>query len=180
MFYKKTVMCRLSRLCIKLPSHQESRRISLLFHPKCSDAVWCKSCRLSAIHSLFNCLSRRLTNFSSDTLMGKPNDMGHFWEQYSKGLSFNKRCVNRVSDALDCSEEKSKRLIGEHPRLFLDEIDSTMEIVDVLLENNIPKVLIRNNVWLLYFSKGEFEKCMVFKCLINEKELVIRLILQLI
>lgn len=115
----------------------------------------CRSFFLLSNGCLFNSTNRVLA--ASDNYhvpIEKSNEMTYFWEDYSKKLSFKRRCINKVSTLLDCEQKEAAELVEEHPVLFLEDIDHVWENINLLTENGISTDMIKENIWLLYFNLG--------------------------
>lgn len=88
-----------------------------------------------------------------DSSQTKTQQIGYFWKHYSRNVTYKERCALRVAEALECFEHKGEAICDDHPRLFLDEIDATIDCINELVNQGLPRSVIRNNVWILYFTK---------------------------
>ncbi|KAK7573888.1 hypothetical protein V9T40_011079 [Parthenolecanium corni] len=106
---------------------------------------------------LFNSTNRVLaTSDNYHVPIEKANEMNYFWEDYTKKISFKRRCVNKVATLLNCKEKIATALVDEHPVLFLEDINNTWENIQLLIESGISKDTIKKNIWVLYFDHGMY------------------------
>lgn len=71
-----------------------------------------------------------------------------------KHTSFENRCLRKITDALECSNEESLKLFEKHPLIFCESIDTTIEKITFLKNSAISVENIAENAEILELNYG--------------------------